>query len=264
MTAPADICNMALSDIGARATIAALTDPGPAAVACNIWYDKLRQMLLRTAPWGFARSTIALTQLGAITNTPPDNIYPFPYKYAYPSDCIKFRYLLPPPTQPITGAIVPPTTGNSAPLICAPWALPSRHRRWLPSNEKYQQGGQGAILNRTVLLATEAQAYGVYTQDISDPDLFDIGFEQALVAALSSKLVMPITGKTTMKKDYEQIAELRISQARADDGNEAMPTTDHVPDWIRARGSQSFAIQDTPLNGLGFYMCSWDDMSWGM
>ena len=73
---PVDICNMALSEIGARVKITNLTtDTGPAAVHCNIWYDQLRKQLLRSAPWGFARYTIVLTPTGSILNNPSDNQY---------------------------------------------------------------------------------------------------------------------------------------------------------------------------------------------
>lgn len=264
MVSEVDLCNESLSDIGARATIASLQDKSSAAINCNIWYNRLRKNLLRTAPWGFARATDALSQLGAITNIPPDNIYPWAYKYEYPAACIKFRYVLPPPFVPAAGTLVPPTTGNTAPLICAPWAMPSRSIRYLVSTENVQIQ-PGIIQPRKLLLCNQQSAYGVYTADIEDPDQFDEGFHQALVAALSSKLVMPLTGDAGMKETYEKMAQLRIAEARAADGNEAMPSTDHTPDWIMARGSGAWDYPSRSGNDmLGDYYCQWDNMSWGM
>lgn len=267
MTSPADLCNEALSEIGARATITDLLQPTQEAINCNIWYDRLRKALLRTAPWGFCRTTAQLTQLGAVTNTPPDNIYPWAYKYLFPADCIKFRYILPPPPS-LTGAnVVPPETGF--PLLTSPWAMPNRNARYVVSTEMVQLI-DGITQPRKVILTNQPTAYGVYSGDISDPDMFDEGFHQALVAALESKLIMPLTGDASMKKDFEQMAQLRIAEARAADGNEAIPSTDHTPDWIMARGLLTLGQPWDSAGGLiiptmaGYYTCTWDDMHWGM
>ena len=80
---PIDIANMALAEIGTRSSITAFDDGSVEGYQAGLWYDQLRQMLLRTAPWGFSRGQLVLTQLGDLV---PDATAPYPYlfKYAYP------------------------------------------------------------------------------------------------------------------------------------------------------------------------------------
>ena len=106
------ICNRALSQIAETNGIASISPPDGTneATQCALWYDTMRQRILRSAPWGFARTQLTLTQVGDLY---PDNTspYPFLFAYSYPEDCQKLRYLLPQPIPPIQGATAPPLTG---------------------------------------------------------------------------------------------------------------------------------------------------------
>jgi hypothetical protein len=242
---PVDICNMALSEMGARVKINSLTDVTPAAVNCNIWYDQLRRLLLRSAPWGFARTTVALTQTGSILNNPPDNDYPWLFNYTYPSDCVRFRYLIPsPPPQDNT---VPPVPGQ--PLMWLPWMMPSRDWRYVVNN----------IGDQRVITANLNAAIGIYNADITNVDQFDQGFIDALSAALAEKLILPLSGNVQMKSGFVNIAKSRIDEAKADDGNESISKVDHVPDWIAARGAGGYDnfINNGPTSVWGIYNCDW-------
>jgi hypothetical protein len=251
------ICNRAISEIGGGtpSQITTLADGSVEAAQCNLWYDRLRRNLLRTAPWGFARFQETLTQVGDLI---PDQTapYPFLWAYAYPSDCIKFRYILPPPVPPITGAISPPLTGDQ---FVTGWMAPSRRNRYLVQFARDGQGNQ----SRQVISNVQ-QAIGVYTVDVTDPDVFDDLFIEALQAALSYKLVIPLSGNIAMKADFKAAAELAITQARAADANEAIPTTDIKVDWIETRGVGS-AYGFAPWSGVGWgqWNCGWDEMNWG-
>ena len=256
------ICNRAISEIGGGTPqqITSLTDTSVEAVQCNLWYDRLRRNLLRSAPWGFARFQAVLTQIGDLY---PDNTSPFPflYSYAYPSDCIKFRYVLTPPTLPLSGAAAPPLTGNS--FVGPGFNGPQRMNRFLVQLAKDAQG------NQTRLLLSNVQgAIGVYTCDVTDPDQFDDLFIEALQAALSYKLVIPLSGNVAAKESFKQAAELALAQARAVDANEAIPTTDIKVDWIETRGVGSawgFAAWDgSGWGNWGSCYGGWDNMNWGM
>lgn len=242
---PVDICNMALSKMGARSIINRLTESTPAAVACNLWYDHLRRLLLRSAPWGFARKTIALTQSGSILTTPPSNDYPFLFNYVYPADCIKFRYLvpMPPPQAAVTG----PAPGE--PLIWLPWMMPRRDWRYVISN----------FGDAKVVTTNLNRAVGVYNTDVQNCDLFDEAFIDALSSSLANELIMPLAGNVALKSGFVNIAKASIDSAMAYDGNEAMPTTDHVPDWIAARGSPGAydGWNGGPNSTWGQYNCEW-------
>lgn len=247
MTADVSLCNRALSEIGARATITSLSDSSSAGVQCTIWYDALREQLLRAAPWGFARKQLALTETG---NFNDQNVpYPWLYKYEYPADCLKVRYLLWPP-QDSTGGNSVPQTGNG--LAWGPWYAPSRNNRFIVADDA----------GTRVILSNVPGAICVYVANVSDVSLFDPLFQQALVSALASKLVIPITGNVKMKVVHENSAMRAIANALAADGNEAMPTTDHIPDWIAARGYGTTWC-DPFWGNLGSWNNGFDSMSWG-
>lgn len=86
----ADICNLALSELGESLEITALTDTTAAAKACNRFYDLCRQRTLRDAPWPFATKYAVLTQL--TTFILPTSEYQF--QYNYPADALVVRGLL--------------------------------------------------------------------------------------------------------------------------------------------------------------------------
>lgn len=258
MTAPVDICNMALGEIGTRTLIASLVDDTTAARQCNLFYDITRQQLLRAAPWGFARRTVTLTQLALATDDP--NIVPYPWlaMYAYPSDALKMRYVLPPPVLPPSG-----DAPDVSSTLVVPWCPPRRDWRYLVSNDTSTDP------SRKVLLTNVPYALGVYTADIDDPDLFDSLFIQALVQALAYKLVMPLTGNAGMKSGYAQLAEQALRDARAVDGNESIPTTDHTVDWIATREVGAWGNWPGWGGGVnwltqGSWFWGWDSMSWSM
>ena len=225
MVAVVDLCNAALSECGARGTITSLSDTSPMAVQCSIHYNRLRQKLLRAAQWGFARQQEPLTLLGQYQlNTSP---YPWPFMYAYPADCLHIRYLL---WQPIysTTTVAP----NVSDIGSAFYMRPSRNHRFLKGN--YLLPGNTEV--SVVIFTNVRNAICVYTQDVTDPTLFDVSFSEALIALLASRLVVPLTGNIGLKKDLEAVAMQYVIDARVADGNEGLSSTDHTPDWMRTRG----------------------------
>jgi hypothetical protein len=153
-----------------------------------------------------------------------------------------------------------PQTGT--PVAGPVWFGPSRNFRFLVQLAKSSSGAQSKTL-----ISNVENAIGVYTADVTNPDVFDDLFIEALQASLSYKLVIPLSGNVAMKNDFKATAELAITQARTADGNEAIPSTDVQVDWIRARGSGS-VFGFAPYGGLGGSWGQWyggyDDMSWGM
>ncbi len=251
------ICNRALSEIGTRSTISSFDDDSTEAQQCGLWYDNTKTDLLRAAPWGFARRQIALTLLAQYND--PTVPFPWLYKYAYPEDCIKFRYLLPPPLLGEDSVVAPQVgVGPQGPYN---WR-PSRQYRFLVNMDVNEDTGE----ETKVLLSNVPQAIGVYTRNVQNPDLFDSLFNSALSSALSYALVIPLSGNVGMRQDMRKSAEDAILQARVADGNEAIPTSDHVVDWMAARnvGTYGYGNYDS------FGDCGWGewysgfDNSWGM
>lgn len=257
MTSNIDICNRALSEVISRSSIQAFDDGSVEGYQCGLWYDNMRQRLLRTAPWAFARMQVVLTQLG---DAVPDNTapYPFGYAYAYPAQALAVRYILPPPPPIYTGPNSAPNVGT--PLVGPMFPAPSRASRFIIMNSLNPANGAFTKL----LCSNIWGATGVFTGDITDPNQFDPLFEGALTSALASKLVGPLSGNVGMKRDYEAAAEIAIAKARVADGNEAIVTTDHTPDWIRERGIGDRAGPALGWWGLnGQWWGGYENMNWG-
>ena len=260
---PIDIANMALAEIGTRSSITAFDDGSVEGYQAGLWYDQLRQMLLRTAPWGFSRGQLVLTQLGDLV---PDATAPYPYlfKYAYPPDCLKFRYVLAQPIlPPISGQITPPVVG--AAIIGPTWLGPSRANRFVVASDLADDGTQSRVL-----LSNAAAAIGVYTRDVTNVAMFDPLFIDALVAAMAFKMVIPLSGNVGEKATFAQTAQRAILDARVADGNEAVPSSDIVVDWITTRGVGSvwgyggFGVGGPYGSDWGQCYGGYDNMNWGM
>ncbi len=257
MTSDVDICNKALSELGKGPLISALDENSVAAEQCALHYNSLREQLLRAAPWGFSRKTLSLTTLGLLTDDPPAAPYPWAVKYLYPPDCLKMRYILPPPWP---NSDVNPNVSQGQP---AAWCAPSRAYRYLVSYD------DTVSPPRRVLLSNVTSALAVYTVNVTDANLFDPLFENALVMALASKLVMPLTGNVGLKSGYASMADAAILQARVADGNEAIPTSDIRVDWIATRMVGGLGDWYGSLGGnnqfaLGEWYGNYDNMTWGM
>lgn len=258
-----EVVQRALDEIGARVTVTDyLTETTPQAKAAQRWYAVTRQRLLRAAPWGFARKTILLEVLAEATDDPNIVPYPWLFKYAQPTDCLKMRYILPPPfPEEVEGEIDPP---NVSTQLLLPWGPPSRSFRFLPAFDAADDPEPA----RKTLLANVPNAYGVYTADVEDTDLWDQLFMGSMEALLAYNLLMPLTGNVQMKAGFRQLVEANIAQARAVDGNEAIPTTDHAVDWMVARGTGGQLMGGPVVGGIDWtnYGLWYDayDVNWGM
>lgn len=251
------ICNRGLSQIAETQMITSLTPPGDGsteATQCILWYDTMRQRLLRAAPWGFARTQKnPLTQVGDLY---PDNTspYPFLYAYSYPTDCLKLRYILAQPIPPNAGED-PPLTGLS--FVGPGFMGPSRNNRFLIHNSS----------SGRIIITNVPNAIGVYTMDVTDPTLFDQLFTGALEDAISFKLIIPLSGNIAMQDKLRASADAALTTARAIDGNEAIPSSDPRVDWIDARGRGGYPFANwtgSEGGGWGNWYTGWEPMNWGM
>lgn len=263
MTTDVDICNRALSECGTRQTISSLTQGTTSANTCQLHYTTLRKQLIRCAPWGFTRKTAPLTLLGQLSlQTCP---YPWIFKYAYPADCLKLRYVLnPPPTFAQVGAA--PVVGE--PAFMGPFSGPCRSNRFIVAmDDTSGQDVKVLLTNVGYDGAGTTQPSGggiaVYNKDILNPDLWDDAFQNAMVEALKYKIVIPLSGNAGMRTDFKESAEAAIDAARVSDGNEAIPTTDYTPDWIQTRGVDSIWGFAPGFTNYGQWYGGWDSMNWG-
>lgn len=255
MTSPVDICNLSLMQIGEQGGISSInpSDGSTAGNACSILYTSQIQALHRAAHWNFARKQIALTQLkaqivnGLVSAAPPP--IPWLYEYAYPTDCIKARYIIPYST-PLDGQpSIPFTTGmSSLPIFQNSPAVP------------FVVGTDFDATNNTVrvILTNHPAATLVYTADYSQlPDLWDPHFSDAAQVYLGAWLVNALSRNRDLWKDMLATVREAVNAARISDGNEGLTTVDHLPDWMRTRGA---------LGASGWYFDSqcyygWDSLA---
>lgn len=226
MTSAVDLSNRALAEIASREFIASLDEASVAAANCKLLYEPIRKQLLRQVPWGFARTTVTLALLGSL----PDggSPYPWSYRYAYPSDCLRILFL----SQSAT------TSGDAVPTGDPVWINPGY----------FSSQAVSYVVAADGLLTNVASAVATYTADVVNPEQFDSLFEEALVFALAAKLVGPVTGEMGMKSGLVQQAELAVAKAQVANGNETPLRIDHTPDWIAARSGGTWT--DVGLLGI--------------
>jgi len=257
VTTQLEICNRALAAIAAKTTIAGINELSNEAAKCRLLYVPTRRQMLRGAHWNFARIQNNLTLLKAAPGTPenptiPANTNwnpatqpppPWVYEYAYPPDCILLRYI------PLI-ANVGNSQGNPIPITAVqPYTPPTISdrgtARFTVTNDPNVQGSP-----QRVILANQPNSMAIYTTDVVIENLWDDAFQEAMVAALASRLAMPLTGDKAMYRQQAQAALAMLEEARRTDGNEGFTIEEWVPDWIAVRGFSG--DYTTPSDGFFF------------
>jgi hypothetical protein len=244
---PTDVINIALTQAGIQASISGLGENSAEAQAANILYTPKVQSLFRAANWNFARKQLSLTQLKAATingvlstNPPP---VPWLYEYAYPSDCMRARYII--PYFNVSGDIQPPLTTAVSPLIPALMGEPSI--QFIVSQDTDSSGNPVKVI-----LTNMQNAILVYTQDITDPGMWDPAFLDAATAYLASWLTNALSRNRAQLGDLISITKEIVADARRTDGDEGPTSADHLPDWMAVRGFSGDFV------GRPLFLQSWD------
>jgi hypothetical protein len=224
MVAPVDIYNAAMGLAGARSIIANFQENNPEAQQALLWYDADRRWLLREHRWNFAREQGALTLQATapgINQTPATNLpwpfMPWAFQYAYPSDCVQFCQIIP--------------TYNAAPITPQPYTTQQPPTPWQESSMLSQSN----VVVKSIL-TNQCNAIGVWSRDITDCDLFDPQFIEALEFLIASHVSIPLSGNQSLAKSLYQQAIGVIERAKARDGVEGL-TVHNIPvDWMLVRG----------------------------
>lgn len=216
------ICNLALDMAHCRSSISAIGENSAEGQACARHYEPSLEAVLRAVHWNFARKQLFLSLLNDATLSPPQPVpQPWMYEYAYPSDCLQALAIL--PNMANTNGTV--QTGWQPPQPQMPVA------RFVVAQDNDVTGN--AI---PVILCNVPQAQLIYTTRITNPNLFDSQFVQALVAYLASRICRPLTGDKQNAMTLFQEAKAIVDMAASRNGNEGVTVIDTVPDWIRVRG----------------------------
>jgi hypothetical protein len=259
------ICNRALSVMGTRSSIAAMTENSPEAQACSLHFEAACRAMLRLAPWSFARATVQGALIAAAPGTlenpngtaplplvpiseanpagsTPTQIVSWQYEYTWPQDCVRLRQVKPPFSTPNAGTNpVPMWPGvNTSDASFVPGIMDLEKRT--PYQISLDQDANGN--NIKVILTNIEYALIVYTRLIDDPNLWDDEFSEAFVFMLASHLVGALIGDKQMDKALYEKAQQAALTARAVDANEQPVSPNHMPDWIRVRGAMPYPFED--------------------
>lgn len=200
MTSAVEICNLALSRLGTRASIVSLDEASVEARLCKAGYANCRDTLLRDFDWSFARRIETLAERD---EAPPAG---WSLVYSLPNRCVRFRGLW-----------------NGPGVAPADWALGSIT----------DSAGNDAV----AIFANTAQAVGVYTRAIENTELFSTSFVQALSWRLAETIALPITNKESLAEAIARRAQAKVAEATASEANEGVWTGEGpVPDFLQARG----------------------------
>lgn len=106
-------------------------------------------------------------------------------------------------------------------------------------------------VDQRVILTNQEFATLVYIRQVTDPNVWDPIFQDAMSNALGADIVIALTGDKTLANMCIARANRSIEEARKADGNEGLTINDVTPDWIRARGVWwSDNMQSGPYSGF--------------
>lgn len=286
---PTMIVNQALGAAGIDFVIGDIEEGTRAAQIALQHYNLCRQQLLRAAHWDWARKEAFLHLVADASGQTAGNntLVPagFIYAYAWPSDCMKVRYIpanwwgqnAPVPTD----NIVP--SNSSSPLMtnmgAPPWAgqriVPTRFLisstpNYIPDGASNAQPGVSPI-GQTIICSNLQFARCVYTFDGSYPNLWDSLFRDAMVAYLAAQLALPLAKDKRvgleMRRQNIEIAKQKVSNARATNGNETWASSDLSVDWMRFRqggaGSTGYGWGNNWGAGPGYLFGGYDSIAFG-
>ena len=164
-----------------QSAIETLEEASESARQCKRFYDIDRKILLRKYPWNFA---VKQVQLALNTETPND----YKYSYAYPSDavCLLGMY--------------------------------DEHFSKLPRFNKYKVVSNAS--GKRIYTDVE-NAYIEYIADITDCNLYDDQFTEALSWKIAGDMAFKLTGNFELAKEcLNQLAVTLTLDAEANNDNE--------------------------------------------
>ena len=195
MASEVDICNLALSHIGASDTISSLTEQSVEAFHCNLLYTDSRDAVLRAHPWSFAKRHLALSDVGS----PPGN---WSYRYSYPNDALYAREIL--------------QTDTAGDPIKFEVALSDAY-------------------NSRVILTDQEEATLIYTYKATNTLVFDPLFVNALSWKIAADIAMPLTRDHNRMQTAYQMYQATLSEAQTFDANESHEDISREAAWITGR-----------------------------
>lgn len=198
MASAVDICNLALSHIGADAVVTSLSPPDGSVESghCARFLPVVRQAALAAHQWSFARKRV---ELALVTNDSTE----WDYKYQVPSDCLRAWQVL---------------SGDDA-------DAPER------GSALFDKFGDKLFTNQD-------EAVLIYGADVTDTTQYPADFVTALGMLLAGYLAGPlIKGVEGMRigEAWVQRGREAMTAAAALDARAAHERAEHTPASLKAR-----------------------------
>ncbi|GKX40036.1 hypothetical protein SOASR014_37750 [Pectobacterium carotovorum subsp. carotovorum] len=193
MASEIEICNIALSRLGVSRSINALTEQSKEAGACSLHYEPARDAVLSDFPWNFATKRVALADLNS---APAD----WQYAYRYPTDCMRLIEIMTPGTRtPTARQRIEYVTGSDA-------------------------DGAGKLI-----YTDQPSAWLKYVGSVTDTNMFDAIFRDALAWRMAGEMAMQLTGNANLGQFALQMYAQVIASAASrsmEENQEAQPPID--------------------------------------
>lgn len=228
------ITNRALVSAGSRVQIQSLNEGSVQSNTAALLFNPTFTALARTARWACLRAQAGLSLIAAAQGTPENPMgttlplppVPYLYQYAYPSNCLAMRYIV-----PAIANGTPSGVPISSAYVQAPYYLPSGGQ--IPFTISYATDGGGNPIE--TVLCNQSQAQAVYTVNQPNPVIWDSLFETAMVASLAVFLISGLNQNMPLMGAQIKMAEGAIAVARAADGNEGVTSMNRNAQWMQAR-----------------------------
>jgi len=209
MASKVDICNIALSYVGAY-RIQSIDEATKEARECKNFYDLALYSVLEDHDWSFARKRQYLATID-------DDYAGWAYAYQYPTDCVCPRFI-----NNVAGAY----TGTSYDVYRDQFVAVGR----VP----YEITGDSTSSNR-VILTDKLEAELIYTSKVTDTNMYTFKFIDALALKLAGYLVQPLKGDVTLRQSIVALYSLMSFDAKGSDSNSDYNKDTDVNSFVSAR-----------------------------
>lgn len=197
--------NMALAVCGHDYTIADVAEESIAAETCELFYENVRQVLLRSAFWNSSKRFARLVEEAErdpdedwVTSDPVPG---YAFSYELPASLLAARYLT-------DFAQFELSYDNDSKILAT-------------------NGGSDTASERPVLC---------FSIDVTDVTLWEPDLYQAMYYALAAHITMPLTGKVARRQANLQLAYDIVMGARANAANEIHRLFQYHSEVLMARG----------------------------
>lgn len=214
MASPIDICNTALSLLGADTIVASIAPPDGSVEAghCARFYPLARRQMIDLGEWAFTKTRIALAEVDNDSES-------WAYAYSLPTGCINAKRILMPNAAVNDLVLSDPFTSTYVTTVD-------------------ESAGAPFEVDGEVIRTNEAEAVLIYTVDVEDTSKFPASFVMALSTLLAAYLAGPIikgTAGINIGRSLRQEANEAAAKSSAGDTNNSTVVNEPLPASLRAR-----------------------------